>query len=159
MTRLFLSRNIVDGNGRAGSALAPDVIRAAVRELGCTFFMDYGMTECSGHICISLIQQAETKSPGGALAHRTAEERLQLSGWSGRPFRGMGVRVVTTQPPIGAAVSDDAAGGGTAALAAAAVEDVPQDGISVGEVIVRGDTVWLAGRKAVGVYRGLGSNR
>ena len=102
-----------------GSSLAPDVIETAIRELGCVFFMDYGMTECSGHICISLLSEQE-------LRDLPEEECVRLSSCSGRPFLGMDVRVV-----------DTTASSGTAELV-----DVVTDGQAVGEVLVRGDTVF-----------------
>ena len=69
-----------------GSSLAPSVIATAIAELGCTFFMDYGMTECSGHICVSLLREGERALPEA--------ERLALNSMSGLPFQGMDVRVV-----------------------------------------------------------------
>ena len=103
-----------------GSALALSVTTAVTRELpGCRFFMDYGMTECSGHICISLLSEQE-------LRDLPEEECVRLSSCSERPFLGMDVRVV-----------DTTASSGTAELV-----DVVTDGQAVGEVLVRGDTVF-----------------
>ena len=97
-----------------GSSLAPDIIEAAVRELECVFFMDYGMTECSGHICISLLSPELQALP--------LEQRLQLNSMSGLPFRGMDVRVVDPTQMTDATI--------------------PADGVTIGEVVVRGDTVF-----------------
>ena len=119
-----------------GSSLAPDVIDRATKELNCRFFMDYGMTECSGHICISLLGGAASQGPAEeaaaeypALQGLAPQQRLELNSMSGRAFCGMEVRVVepatglTEQP-----VSD---------------QNVITDGKAVGEVVVRGDTVFM----------------
>ena len=107
-----------------GSSLAPDVIETAVTSLNCDFFMDYGMTECSGHICISLL-------PSGPLRELPLAERISLNAMSGLPFNGMDVRVVTPQSP-GAA--EDGLEEDDTMIAC--------DGAAVGEVVVRGDTVF-----------------
>ena len=96
-----------------GSALSMAIVEAVIQELKCVFFMDYGMTECSGHICISLLSAELQALP--------LEQRLLLNSMSGRPFQGMDVRVVAPGQ------SDST---------------IPSDGETVGEVVVRGDTVF-----------------
>ena len=91
------------------------MIETAVSSLKCVFFMDYGMTECSGHICISLLPPPLLELP--------LVERISLNSMSGLPFNGMDVRVVNPQKP-----EDDSM--------------IATDGTAVGEVVVRGDTVF-----------------
>ena len=95
-----------------GSPQSPAVVARAIAVFGCQFFLSYGMTECCGKISMSIL-------PPESVAGMSIQEQLDLVYSSGRPFSLIDVRVI------------DEAG-----------KDVPKDGISVGEVWVRGPTVF-----------------
>jgi len=98
-----------------GSPLPPTSVRRAIALFGCEFFISYGMTECCGKISMSVLSSAFLQSS-------TPREQLDAICTSGRPFALMRVKVV-----------DDARDGGAL---------VPCDGRSVGDVYVKGLTVF-----------------
>lgn len=93
-----------------GAPIAPEVVRATVDRLGCDYVQTYGMTETSPYLTLSLLHPHLRALP--------REERLAFQARTGRPFRGVDLRVV-----------DDAG------------RDVPPDDRTVGEIRVRGETV------------------
>ena len=97
-----------------GSPLPPTVVKRAIALFGCEFFVSYGMTECCGKISMSILSDDFREA-------RSLEEQLDAICTSGRPFSLMSVRVTRSDDPD---------------------EDVPSDGETVGDVRVRGPTVF-----------------
>jgi acyl-CoA synthetase (AMP-forming)/AMP-acid ligase II len=97
-----------------GAPIAPSAVERVVRVLGCEYAQTYGLTETSPFLTFSLLDPEQRRLP--------AAEQLRLRARTGRPAKGVTLRVVR------------AAGNG-------ALEDVPPDDRTVGEVIARGATV------------------
>ena len=97
-----------------GSPLPPTVVARAISLFGCEFFVSYGMTECCGKISMSILTDEfrESSSP---------ESQLDSICTSGRPFSLMSVKITSIDNPN---------------------EHVPFDGKTVGDVRVRGPTVF-----------------
>ena len=93
-----------------GAPIAPELVRRVMRTFRAEYVQTYGMTETSPYLTLSLLSEAH--------AALSEEERFRLRAKTGRPFRGVELRVV-----------DDAG------------RDVPADGASVGEILARGATV------------------
>ncbi|MCB9884519.1 MAG: AMP-binding protein [Planctomycetes bacterium] len=93
-----------------GAPIAPEVVRRVLQVFRCDYVQTYGMTETSPYLTLGILPPE--------LAALPAEERLRMQCKTGRPFRGVELRVV-----------DDAG------------HPVPADGSSVGEIRVRGATV------------------
>eukprot|EP01051_Picozoa_sp_SAG22_P021854 SAG22_NODE_4995_length_1112_cov_1.574531_2_plen_250_part_01 len=114
-----------------GAPLNRATIERALRIFDCEYFLSYGMTECCGKISMSLLTEAVRRLP--------QKRQLDYVVSSGRPFllpvRGkyfdFEVRVVKQQ------TQGDGGGGGAAAFV-----DVDKTGSDVGEVWIRGDTVF-----------------
>ena len=98
-----------------GAPIAPRLARDIEAVLGCEYAQTYGLTETSPFLTFSL---PDARTP----AETTPEERVRRAARTGRPARGVDLRVVTP-------------------ASAAAFDDVPRDDRSVGEVVVRGATV------------------
>ena len=95
-----------------GAPLSKASLLRAQRLFGCEFFQSYGMTECCGKISMSMLTAEQRLQPLG--------QQMEMLCSSGRPFEGIEVRVAdveTTMP-------------------------VPKDGKTVGEVQIRGPTVF-----------------
>ena len=113
-----------------GGSPVPDAVVAGVSTVfgpQVEFFVSYGMTECCGKISMSLLSRSVTELEDAA----TGASFVQTSG---RPFALMEVRVV----------NQDTHSAGTWV-------EVPADGESVGEIQVRGPTVFS------GYWKGAGS--
>ena len=93
-----------------GAPIAPRVVREVLDVLGCAYAQTYGMTETSPYLTLGLLPPH--------LAALPFEERLSWLCKTGRPFRGVDLRVV-----------------------GAAGRHVKRDGREVGEIQVRGATV------------------
>jgi acyl-CoA synthetase (AMP-forming)/AMP-acid ligase II len=93
-----------------GAPIAPEVVRRILATFGCDYVQTYGMTETSPYLTLSLLTPELQQLP--------PEAQLAFKCKTGRPFRGITLRVV------------DEAG-----------QPVAQDGRSVGEIRVRGATV------------------
>ncbi len=97
-----------------GAPIAPRTVARIEHLLDCDYAQTYGLTETSPFLTFSLLDEGLLRLP--------REERDRLRARTGRPARGVDLRVV--RPP-----------------GAARFEDVPADDETVGEVIVRGPTV------------------
>lgn len=93
-----------------GAPIAPEVVRRILTTFRCDYVQTYGMTETSPYLTLGLLHPH--------LRGLSAEERLRIQCKTGRPFRGVELRVVD--------------GDG---------RPVPADGRHVGEIRVRGATV------------------
>ena len=102
-----------------GSPLPPTAVRRAIALFGCEFFVSYGMTECCGKISMSLLSNA-------FLRDSTPAQQLDAICTSGRPFALMRVKVVES-------VEDERE---------FSQKLVPCDGKTVGEVFIKGPTVF-----------------
>jgi len=97
-----------------GAPIAPSVVARIGERLGCDYAQTYGLTETSPFLTFSMLHEEQRALP--------TEARLRLLARTGRPARGVELRVV--RPP-GAEVFGD----------------VPADDQTVGEVVARGPTV------------------
>ena len=95
-----------------GAPLGKASLLRAQRLFGCEFFQSYGMTECCGKISMSMLSTQQRSLPLGA--------QMEMLCSSGKPFEGIEVRVVDVETGV----------------------PVPQDGKTVGEVQIRGQTVF-----------------
>lgn len=95
-----------------GSAQSPAIIERAIARLGCEVFQSYGMTECCGKISMSILDSQYDRPP--------SMNDLPYIQSCGRPFCVLDLRVVDGPD----------------------FYDVPEDGKTVGEVVVAGDTVF-----------------
>lgn len=95
-----------------GAPLSRATTIKAMQTFGCEFFLSYGMTECCGKISMSLLSD-EVRS-------LTDEEQLSYICSSGKPFMMTEVRVVDALTGL----------------------DVERNGRDVGEVLIRGPTVF-----------------
>ncbi|CAE8625301.1 unnamed protein product [Polarella glacialis] len=95
-----------------GAPLSQESILRAQRLFGCEFFQSYGMTECCGKISMSMLGPEQRARPLG--------EQLSMLCSSGKPFEAIDIRVADTSTG----------------------EVVPSDGKTVGEVQIRGPTVF-----------------
>ena len=93
-----------------GAPIAPEVVRRILSTFRCDYVQTYGMTETSPYLTLSLLTPELQRLP--------PEQQLLWKCKTGRPFRGVELRVV-----------DDAG------------RAVPRDGRTVGEIRVRGATV------------------
>jgi acyl-CoA synthetase (AMP-forming)/AMP-acid ligase II len=97
-----------------GAPIAPGVAARVGERLGCEYAQTYGLTETSPFLTFSL--------PGDRQRRLPPAEQMRLRARTGRPARGVEVRVV--RPP-----------------GAERFADVPADDTTVGEVVARGPTV------------------
>ena len=97
-----------------GSPLPPTVVKRAIALFGCEFFVSYGMTECCGKISMSILSEEFRR-------RSTPEEQLDAICTSGRPFKMISVKVTRSGNPR---------------------EEVPRDGETVGDIRVKGPTVF-----------------
>jgi acyl-CoA synthetase (AMP-forming)/AMP-acid ligase II len=97
-----------------GAPMAAALVRRIEATLGCPYAQTYGLTETSPFLTFSL--------PGEEHRDLPPATRARLGARTGRPARGVTLRVVT--PP-----------------SAAEFQDVPADDRTVGEVVVRAATV------------------
>ena len=97
-----------------GAPVAPRLVARIGEILACEYVQTYGLTETSPFLTFSLLDEGLRRLPPG--------EQLRLRARTGRPARGVEVRLVS--PP-----------------GAERFEDVPADDATVGEVIARGPTV------------------
>ena len=104
--RTYALRTMLSG----GAPIAPEVVRAILATFRCDYVQTYGMTETSPYLTLSLLSPELQRLP--------AEQQLPWKCKTGRPFRGVELKVV-----------DDAG------------REVPRDGATVGEIRVRGATV------------------
>ncbi len=93
-----------------GAPIARDVVRQIMRVFGCTYVQTYGMTETSPYLTLSLLHPHLERLP--------PQEQFAYRAKTGRPFRGVDLRVVDEQG-----------------------RDVARDGRQVGEIWVSGATV------------------
>jgi acyl-CoA synthetase (AMP-forming)/AMP-acid ligase II len=96
-----------------GAPIAPATVARIGRAIGCEYVQTYGLTETSPFLTFSILDDAIRALP--------ADEQLRYRARTGRPARGVALRVVDT--------------------AGESLRDVPADDRSVGEVVVRGATV------------------
>ena len=97
-----------------GSPLPPTIVKRAIALFGCEFFVSYGMTECCGKISMSILSEEFRR-------RSTLEEQLDAICTSGRPFKMISVRVTKSGHSR---------------------EEVPRDGETVGDIRVKGPTVF-----------------
>eukprot|EP00438_Fugacium_kawagutii_P034046 Skav224284 [mRNA] locus=scaffold1019:105100:108288:+ [translate_table: standard] len=95
-----------------GAPLSKASLLRAQRLFGCEFFQSYGMTECCGKISMSMLTKQQRLRP--------LKQQMDMLCSSGKPFEGIEVRVADVETSI----------------------PVPQDGKTVGEVQIRGPTVF-----------------
>ena len=95
-----------------GAPLSKASVLRAQRLFGCEFFQSYGMTECCGKISMSMLSPEQRLLPLG--------QQMEMLCSSGKPFEGIEVRVADVETAM----------------------PVPQDGKTVGEVQLRGPTVF-----------------
>lgn len=93
-----------------GAPIAPELVRRIMATFRAEYVQTYGMTETSPYLTLSLLSDEH--------ARLSEEQRFRLRAKTGRPFRGVELKVV-----------DDAG------------LPVPADGASVGEILARGPTV------------------
>ena len=93
-----------------GAPIAPDVVARIMQTFGCDYVQTYGMTETSPYLTLSLLPDHLRALP--------PEQRLRWQAKTGRPFRGIELKVVDEHG-----------------------EPVPRDDATVGEIRVRGATV------------------
>ena len=93
-----------------GAPIAPQLVREIMEKFGCDYIQTYGMTETSPYLTISKLYDH--------LQELSFENQLHYKAKTGRPFAGVGLRVVTDNG-----------------------NDVIPNGEDVGEIIVQGDTV------------------
>lgn len=99
-------RRILSG----GAPIAPELVRRIMETFRAEYVQTYGMTETSPYLTLSLLDARH--------AALSEEQRFRLRAKTGRPFRGVELRVVDEHE-----------------------RDVPADGASVGEILARGATV------------------
>ena len=95
-----------------GAPLSEASVLRAHRLFGCEFFQSYGMTECCGKISMSMLSEEQRLCPLG--------QQMEMLCSSGKPFEGIEVRVADVETAC----------------------PVPKDGKTVGEVQIRGPTVF-----------------
>ena len=93
-----------------GAPIAPEVVRRVMEVFRCEYVQTYGMTETSPYLTLSLLDARLRALP--------PEQQFRLRAKTGRPFRGVELRVLAED--------------GT---------PVPADGRTVGEIHARGETV------------------
>lgn len=93
-----------------GAPIAPELVRRIMETFRAEYVQTYGMTETSPYLTMSLLSSEH--------AGLSEEQRFRLRAKTGRPFRGVELKVV------------DESG-----------RAVPADGRSVGEILARGPTV------------------
>lgn len=94
-----------------GAPIAPSLVEKIMETAKCDYVQTYGLTETSPYLTLSILKPH--------LRSLSAVEQIRYRAKTGRPFRGVSLRVV-----------DDS------------FRDVAPDGKQVGEVVVRGDTVF-----------------
>ncbi len=99
-------RRILSG----GAPIAPALVKAVMDTFGGDYVQTYGMTETSPYLTLSLLDERHRALP--------PEEQLRRRAMTGRPFRGVELRVVREDG-----------------------SEVRPDGREVGEIQVRGETV------------------
>jgi len=97
-----------------GAPIAPSLVERIETVLGCEYVQTYGLTETSPFLTFSILDEAQRRLPPA--------EQLRLRARTGRAVKGIELRVVQ---PAGADI----------------YKDVPSDDATVGEVVVRGETV------------------
>lgn len=93
-----------------GAPIAPEIVRKVIETFGCEYLQTYGMTETSPFLAMSILKSHLKDLP--------FEERLKYLATTGRPFKGVDLKVVKED--------------------GMEVEKNDQD---VGEIIVRGETI------------------
>lgn len=93
-----------------GAPISPETIIRIVSSFKCEYAQTYGLTETSPFLTLSI--------PEGSMRDWSPAERLRIRCTTGRPMRGVEVRVVGEDE-----------------------REVPRDGRTAGEVIARGPTV------------------
>jgi acyl-CoA synthetase (AMP-forming)/AMP-acid ligase II len=94
-----------------GAPISPRLVRQVVDTFACEYVQTYGLTETSPYLTFSLLEDR----------HRTLPitDQLRIRSMTGRPARGVEVRVVDEQG-----------------------REVAADGSTVGEIVARGDRVF-----------------
>ncbi|MEQ1631398.1 MAG: AMP-binding protein, partial [Planctomycetota bacterium] len=80
--RAFSLRAMLSG----GAPIAPEVVAQVIATFRCTYVQTYGMTETSPYLTLSLLDDALRRLPPA--------QQLALQCRTGRPFRGVDLRVV-----------------------------------------------------------------
>ncbi len=93
-----------------GAPIAKEVVRKVIEKFGCNYIQTYGLTETSPFLTMSILREDMKALP--------FEERLRYMVTTGRPFYGVGLKVVRED--------------GT---------EVTPDESEVGEILAKGDTV------------------
>jgi fatty-acyl-CoA synthase len=93
-----------------GAPIAKEVVRKVIEKFGCDYIQTYGLTETSPFLTMSILKNEMKGLP--------FEERLRYMVTTGRPFRGVELKVVRKD--------------GT---------DVASDENEVGEILAKGETV------------------
>ncbi len=93
-----------------GAPIAPELVRLTMATFGCDYIQTYGMTETSPYLTLSLLEDHLKRLP--------PDEQLRYKAKTGRPFKGVELKVVDDQ-------------GGR----------IEPNDIQVGEIWVRGATV------------------
>ncbi len=138
-----------------GSPQPPAVVMRCIAELGCEFFVSYGMTECCGKISMSILPDAWWNERAGIIAQQHGQpldaSPLSISTsasarriihdlvcTSGRPFALLDVRVVK----LPSESEEDSQEEGQRPPEADLWPDVVPGSGEVGEVWCRGPTVF-----------------
>lgn len=103
-----------------GAPIAKEVVRKVIDVFGCEYVQTYGLTETSPFLTMSLLTDWMKELP--------FEERLKFMVTTGRPFYDVQLRVVRED---GTDVRKSGEDG----------DDVRNDEVEVGEIIVKGDTI------------------
>ena len=93
-----------------GAPIAKEVVRKVIEKFGCNYIQTYGLTETSPFLTMSILREDMKALP--------FEERLRYMVTTGRPFYGVGLKVVREDG-----------------------KEVMPDESEVGEILAKGDTV------------------
>ncbi|MEE9500782.1 MAG: AMP-binding protein, partial [Candidatus Aminicenantaceae bacterium] len=93
-----------------GAPIAKEVVRKVIEKFGCNYIQTYGLTETSPFLTMSILREDMKALP--------FEERLRYMVTTGRPFYGVGLKVVREDG-----------------------KEVMPDEREVGEILAKGDTV------------------
>jgi acyl-CoA synthetase (AMP-forming)/AMP-acid ligase II len=75
-----------------GAPIAPETVRRIIDTFRCDYVQNYGMTETSSYLTLSLLDDAQRRLP--------AEDQLRIKCRTGRPFLGVELMVVDDRGPV-----------------------------------------------------------
>ncbi len=80
-----------------GSAPSPKTVDYMINNVGCEFFISYGMTECCGKISMSLLDDEKRERP---------KDYIHLIQTSGRPFKRIHIKLEKPKEKMGDGVGE-----------------------------------------------------